>query len=45
MLVNKGASMCVGSALSSKIPIPVIKWRGLRFALLDLFRLIGPGID
>lgn len=45
MLVDKGASMCVGSALCSRIPIPVIKCRGLRFGLLDLFWLISPGTD
>ncbi len=45
MLVDKGASMCVGSVLCSRIPIPVIKCRGLRFGLLDLFWLISPGID
>lgn len=45
MLLDKGASMCIGRALSSTIPIPVIKCRGLCFCLLDLFWLIIPGID
>lgn len=44
-LLDKGASMCIDRVISSTIPIPVIKCRGLRFCLLDLFWLITPGID